>query len=222
MWYCRFQVANSKSSSLLHDPLPPVLSPSCGHGGFKGRFLCRKDKPSWLRQISTSEVGDRGGELWEVESGRHCPAHCASSPCGVYPNPSPLSQHLQTGSLEESELDIYMSDWLNFRRLNFIPVSGVVPFPRSVGSHRGSMSMLLLDVFGRSRAGEYTCKSGLASGHTRDHLCRGKRGTWRADAKSWHFRAVVVVGVVVGVCGTIPVARITHFHPSSIKIYNYV
>jgi hypothetical protein len=57
--------AESRSNSLLHDGLP-VLSPSCGHGGLEGGFLCRKDKPSWLRQISTSEVGDRGGELQVV------------------------------------------------------------------------------------------------------------------------------------------------------------
>jgi hypothetical protein len=55
--------ANSKSNSLLHDVPSPVLSPSCGHGGLEGGFLCRKDKPSWLRQIFTSEVGDRGGEF---------------------------------------------------------------------------------------------------------------------------------------------------------------
>jgi len=39
--------------------------------------------------------------------------------------------------LEESESDVDMSNWQNFRRLDFVPVSGVIPFPRSVGSHRG-------------------------------------------------------------------------------------
>jgi hypothetical protein len=43
--------ANSKSNFLLHDAPSSVLSPSCGHGGLEGGFLCRKDKPSWLRQI---------------------------------------------------------------------------------------------------------------------------------------------------------------------------
>jgi len=61
-------VAKSKSNCLLHDALPP-----CGHGG----YLCRKDEPSWLRQISTSEVG---ASCRQVESGRRCSVHCASSP----------------------------------------------------------------------------------------------------------------------------------------------
>jgi hypothetical protein len=50
--------ANSNSNSLLHDAPSSVLSPSCSHGG---RFPCRKDKPSWLHQISTSEVRNGGG-----------------------------------------------------------------------------------------------------------------------------------------------------------------
>jgi hypothetical protein len=66
-WYCRFQCSRVKKQSPLHNGLTsPVLSPSCGHGGLEEGFLCRKDKPSWLRQISTSEVGDRGGELQVV------------------------------------------------------------------------------------------------------------------------------------------------------------
>jgi hypothetical protein len=69
---CKMQ--KMKSGCRVKKQLPPprwpspVLSPSCGHGSPEGGFLCRKDKPSWLRQISTSEVGDRGGELQVTSS----------------------------------------------------------------------------------------------------------------------------------------------------------
>jgi hypothetical protein len=75
--------------------------------------------------------------------------------------------------LEESELDVDMSNWLNFRRFDFVPVSGGDTVSQVVGSHRG------VDVNASSRClrspsgSGYTCKAGLASGHTlphRDHL----------------------------------------------------
>jgi hypothetical protein len=55
----------SKSNSLLYDDLPSTVA-LLRPRGLEGGFLCRKDKPSWLRQISTSEVRDWGGELQAV------------------------------------------------------------------------------------------------------------------------------------------------------------
>jgi len=56
--------------------------------GLEGGFLCRKDKPSWLRQISMMlarlEVG--GASCRQVKSGRRYPA---SPPYGVLPKFSP-------------------------------------------------------------------------------------------------------------------------------------
>jgi len=62
-------------------------------------------------------------------------------------------------------LDVDTSNWLNFRRLDFVPISGMIPFPRSVGSHQG------VDVDASSRClrsplgSGYACKPRLVSGH---------------------------------------------------------
>jgi hypothetical protein len=61
--YCRSQCSKFKKQLPPPRCLFPILSPSCGHGGLEGGFLCRKDKPSWLHKISTSEVGDRRDKL---------------------------------------------------------------------------------------------------------------------------------------------------------------
>jgi hypothetical protein len=52
-------------------PSSPSLSPPCGHGDLEGGFFCRRDKPSWLRQISTSEVGIREARCrWSLLPGK--------------------------------------------------------------------------------------------------------------------------------------------------------
>jgi len=95
-------------------PSSVPFSGTVGHGALReGSFV--KDKPPWLRQISISKVRGRGGICGQVKSGRRCPA---SSPCAF--NPPSLEQV----PLEESELDDNMLNWLNFRRLNLVPVSG--------------------------------------------------------------------------------------------------
>jgi hypothetical protein len=113
-------VPNSKSNSLLHDAPSPVLSPSCSNGGLEGGLLCRKDKPSWLRQISTSEVEDQGVRSKVVVVVRHIARALLVEFTQILPSfPTPANRF----PLEESEMDVDMSR-LNFRRLNFVPVSG--------------------------------------------------------------------------------------------------
>jgi hypothetical protein len=63
---------------------------------------------------------------------RHVPAHGANS----LPVSSLFPSTCEQPPLEESESDVDMSNWLNCRRLDFVPVSP--PFPRSAGSHRGA------------------------------------------------------------------------------------
>jgi len=127
-------------------PSPVLSPPPRPRGG--GGFLCHKGKPAWLRQISTSEVGNQGG----------CPA--------------------------SSELDADTSNWLNFRRLDFVPVSGGWYRMKRCFFSMSSIALGLgihLQAWARERT------------HTlphRGHLwSQRKRGGARcASAKSWGCR----------------------------------
>jgi len=92
---------SQKNYSLLPRCLSPVLSPT--GGSFVSRHGCAR---FLLARLGVGEASCK-----RVESGRRCPAHCASSRGG-----------LLKSSLEESELDVDMSNWQNFRRLGFLPV----------------------------------------------------------------------------------------------------
>jgi hypothetical protein len=154
MWYCRSQCSKFKKQ------LPPPRCPFPSTVALlrlrrpRGRVLCRKDKPSWLRQISTSEVGiGEIGRKWRIAR-----ALLAEFTYTLPSFPAPPFRRVQVDT----------SNWLNFRRLDFVPVSGgdTVPQP---SRHRCrcffSMSLIAFGLGIHLQAG--------ASGHTlphRDHL----------------------------------------------------
>jgi len=92
--------------------------------GPRGRVPLSRDKPSWPRQISTSGVEGRGGRSKVVVVARRIArallAEFTQTPHSFL---TPANRFPQ----EESELNANMSNWLNFRRLDFVPASGGDP-----------------------------------------------------------------------------------------------
>jgi len=105
MWCCRSQCSKVKKQ------LPPSTVP------FPSTVALSRPRGRVPLSYIRHGLPDFHQRSWGV--GRRCPAHCGSF-TPSFPKPANRSPP------EESELDVDMSNWLNFRKFGFVPASGGV------------------------------------------------------------------------------------------------